>query len=236
MAENTLITTLSGWRFRKNLCIKGFNGFTLAEVLITLVIIGVIASMTIPTLMNNTNKQKYVSRLTKAYSTLKQGLNSIWQNNGVSPGDYEFLKTIDLIDELAKVVAVQNKFNTIQEFTGETISQKYRYLSGGSLTGMTDAKGIVTSDGQIITYLRYTSGALYGLSTEDSENVIGRFFVDVNGDKKPNKMGVDAYLFYLVKGKGIVPAGMEDSTTCRKNAGGQGCTAKVLKEKAINYI
>ena len=34
-------------------------GFTLAEVLITLVIIGVIAAATIPTLINNTNKQEY---------------------------------------------------------------------------------------------------------------------------------------------------------------------------------
>ena len=41
-------------------------GFTLAEVLITLVIIGVIAAMTIPTLMNNTNSQEFRSAFKKA--------------------------------------------------------------------------------------------------------------------------------------------------------------------------
>ena len=58
------------------------NGFTLAEVLITLVIIGVIAAMTIPTLMNNTNKQEYVSKLKKAYSTMAQATNKIIADEG----------------------------------------------------------------------------------------------------------------------------------------------------------
>ena len=48
------------------------NAFTLAEVLITLVIIGVIVSMTIPTLINKTQNQEFVSRLKKTYSTFAQ--------------------------------------------------------------------------------------------------------------------------------------------------------------------
>ena len=47
-------------------------GFTLAEVLITLVIIGVIAAMTVPTLMNNTNAQEFRSALKKAISVANQ--------------------------------------------------------------------------------------------------------------------------------------------------------------------
>ena len=59
-------------------------GFTIAEVLITLVIIGVIAAMTIPTLMNNTNKQEYVSKLKKAYATLSQATNRIIADEGLA--------------------------------------------------------------------------------------------------------------------------------------------------------
>ena len=213
---------------------RNYDAFTLAEVLITLVIIGVIAAITIPTLITKTNKQEYVSRLTKTYSTLSQGLNSIWQNNGVSPGDYEFLNTIDLVDEYAKVVSVQKKCNTIQECTGETIAQRYKYLNNNIISTLTDAKTLITSDGQMISYLKYSGAA--SISSEDIENVIGRFFVDVNGDKKPNKLGIDTYFFYLVKDRGVIPAGLENSSTCRKSAGGQGCAAKVLKEKVINYI
>ncbi len=48
------------------------KAFTLAEVLITLGIIGVVAAMTIPTLIANTNSQKYRSRFKKTISTLSQ--------------------------------------------------------------------------------------------------------------------------------------------------------------------
>ncbi len=47
-------------------------GFTLAEVLITLVVIGVIAATTIPTLINNTNAHEYKSALKKAVSGVNQ--------------------------------------------------------------------------------------------------------------------------------------------------------------------
>lgn len=48
------------------------NAFTLAEVLITLGIIGVVAAMTIPTLIANTNSQKFCSQFKKTISTLNQ--------------------------------------------------------------------------------------------------------------------------------------------------------------------
>ena len=47
-------------------------GFTLAEVLITLGIIGVVAAMTIPTLIANTNGAKFRSQFKKSISTLNQ--------------------------------------------------------------------------------------------------------------------------------------------------------------------
>ena len=56
------------------------SAFTLAEVLITLVIIGVIAAITVPTLINKTNKQEYGSKLKKAYSTLSQVTNQMFHS------------------------------------------------------------------------------------------------------------------------------------------------------------
>ena len=47
-------------------------GFTLAEVLITLGIIGVVAAMTIPNLIANTNGAKFKSQFKKTLSTLNQ--------------------------------------------------------------------------------------------------------------------------------------------------------------------
>lgn len=48
------------------------KGFTLAEVLVTLTIIGVIAAMTIPTLIRSTGDQEYKTGCKKAFSTLEQ--------------------------------------------------------------------------------------------------------------------------------------------------------------------
>ena len=48
--------------------------FTLAEVLITLGIIGVVAAMTIPTLISNTNGAQFKTAYKKALSTLNQAI------------------------------------------------------------------------------------------------------------------------------------------------------------------
>ena len=48
------------------------RGFTLAEALITLVIIGVIAALTIPAILVNTEQHEYKSALKKALSALNQ--------------------------------------------------------------------------------------------------------------------------------------------------------------------
>jgi len=51
---------------------KKVNAFTLAEVLITLVIIGVVAAMTIPNVIQHYKKQEYSARVKKFYSTMQQ--------------------------------------------------------------------------------------------------------------------------------------------------------------------
>ena len=81
MALNNCLLMVSERVFFKTHKLKAF---TLAEVLITLVIIGVIAAMTIPTLMNNTNNQELVSRLKKTYSELSQATNRIIADEGLA--------------------------------------------------------------------------------------------------------------------------------------------------------
>ena len=61
------------------------NAFTLAEVLITLGIIGVVAAMTIPTLIANMTSQRYRSQFKKTVSTLSQ---AAWLNKAHYDWDY----------------------------------------------------------------------------------------------------------------------------------------------------
>ena len=62
--------------------IKQKFAFTLAEVLITLMIIGVIASLTIPSLQEDANQRAYAASCKKAFSTLSNALALAEQMNG----------------------------------------------------------------------------------------------------------------------------------------------------------
>ena len=70
-------------------------GFTLAEILIALIVIGVIAAITVPTLIQNTQKQEYVSALKKAYSTLSQATQQIIAEEGSPKGEDSWLTNAD---------------------------------------------------------------------------------------------------------------------------------------------
>mgnify|MGYP002520619939 CR=1 FL=1 len=60
-----------------SLHVKVRYGFTLAEVLITLGIIGVVAAMTIPNLINNYKAHRLRSQFLKSYSTVQQVLKQM---------------------------------------------------------------------------------------------------------------------------------------------------------------
>jgi prepilin-type N-terminal cleavage/methylation domain-containing protein len=70
---------------------KNKNAFTLAEVLITLGIIGVIAALTIPMLVASYQKRVLVTQYKTNYSILSQGFQKMISSEGVSDfGDYRY--------------------------------------------------------------------------------------------------------------------------------------------------
>jgi len=68
---------------------NGMSGFTLAEVLITLGIIGVVAAMTMPTLINSTNGAQYRTAYKKALSVMSQAVAM-----NIALNDYDLSETI----------------------------------------------------------------------------------------------------------------------------------------------
>ena len=58
------------------------TAFTLAEVLITLGIIGIVAALTLPTMINNTQGKELQSQLLKAYSVLQAAINKMNYDEG----------------------------------------------------------------------------------------------------------------------------------------------------------
>jgi len=76
------------------------NAFTLAELLITLGIIGVVAAITIPNMITNYQKKATVNRLKHAYSTLYQAIRLSENENGDTLGwDYETVSVGTVEDE-----------------------------------------------------------------------------------------------------------------------------------------
>ena len=64
------------------------TGFTLAEVLITMTILGVIAALTIPTLVQNTQRKEEVVQIQKGFSTLNQAVAMNYAINRETLNDY----------------------------------------------------------------------------------------------------------------------------------------------------
>ena len=73
------------------------SGFTLSEVLLTLGIIGVVAAMTVPSLMNSTEDKKLSAAAKKAYNTLQNAVSQKQALTELTPEDVTDGKLIDFL-------------------------------------------------------------------------------------------------------------------------------------------
>ena len=192
-------------------------GFTLAEVLITLVIIGVIAAMTIPTLMNNTNQQEFRVGLKKAISALNQAMSLNYALEGTTVGDTGLTDSTNVRDNLFK-----KRMSVVSTATAGNA-----FATPDSLT--VDNNGIFyTADGMRFDITGMT-GSKIG-TVGDGENYYGYIIVDVNGEKGPNVATTsaayprDTYIVTMFGNR--VVAGKEGKTD-----GTSGATREVLYDK-----
>ncbi|MBP7212040.1 type II secretion system protein [bacterium] len=221
------------------------NAFTLAEVLITLGIIGVVAALTIPTLMQKTEERETVSKLKKEYTILTNAYNLSKNDNG----DASNWGTWD-DDNNGSEIVLENfipYFNVLKN-CGITESgcfaTSYKQLSGGidpdyyNLDNKYGAR-VVLADGTAIVF--DVSNSSSTISAHNSR--VAFIVVDINGQKKPNKLGVDTFVFTLYLDK-IIPTGIQNddsftfANSCAdsKTATGRGCTAWVLQNENMDYM
>ena len=179
------------------------NAFTLAEVLITLGIIGVVAAMTIPTLIANMTSQRYRSQFKKTVSTLSQAarLNKAhydWDYADVSEpcSDPDFHKhTSETVCAL-----LNSNLSSIQGFYREgTLKNLLNYEFNGTTVGITKGEGQYTvyslADGTFIGFRSFSFATGCSLptgkklSTELINNTMKKCtgFIDVNGASLPNE-------------------------------------------------
>ena len=241
MSVSCINNSVRGCGLLKRADLKGFGGFTLAEVLITLVIIGVIAAMTIPTLMNKTNNQELVSKLKKEYSTFSQATNKIISDYGMPRGDIGgWASSAEAVYNLYKENLNISKdcgsgTECFEKMTsGNTF---YRYLKGTnyyhSKFASSDSFAVILADGAQVLFVNNRTDC--SRNEYSTNNICNEIWVDINGEKKPNQWGRDMFIFAL-KENGLFPAGCDgDSSDCTKNGNGWSCACKVIKDNAMNY-
>ena len=173
---------------------KGLKGFTLAEVLVTLGIIGVVSAMTVPSLVQNYQRQSYVTQLHKVYNELQQAfVQVVTENNAID------LREAGLGTQTNIKPFLQNHFKVVQ--IGELdLSEtpwgnvNYKNINGADYAYKGDwacgACATVASGAQICL----DNVNCYGYSYGGYSSNYGYIFVDVNGKKGPNIIGRDAFL------------------------------------------
>lgn len=194
------------------------KAFTLAEVLITLGIIGVVVALTMPTLITKYQKRQTVAQLKSAYSILSNAvLLSINKNGPTSEWFY------NNSPENASSWGNNAKnfyFTYLDEFlqVGEYCGIKHTEPRKGACKE-------IYAQGDTIAYSVILKNGV-GLTIRGDSRTEGmEIQLDINGAKNPNRCGRDGFIFEINTNEGLTPKkndlyGMEPCTRTLKNPNG----------------
>lgn len=202
-------------------------GFTLSEVLITMGVVGVVAALTIPTLMNSYQKDTYITALHKAYNETDQALRQYMSNKGV-----EDLIEGGLNSEIDTWVTKYFKVTTTSTTKTDCFASSYDKINVEGFTGFADRP----------KYYTLASGASIAPLANVEGNKIMNIAVDTNGPKAPNTLGRDLFFFAIYRDGYIddyksganapLTTAQRDGDSClssTEKGSGWGCFGLILK-------
>lgn len=197
---------------------KLFKAFTLAEVLITLGIIGVVATLVIPVLISNIQQQIYITGFKKSYSSLqnatkmvmgKKGITSIvnfWTDSYGMAQDYADVMKITKICSSSHDVCFHNYLagDIIKTLDGTDLSAAAVSVNYGAY--------IALMDGELIQFYLFApdcTGSIGDAKSGDplSDKACATMQIDTNGFKGPNRRGLDIMFFSLTQDGSIYAGG-----------------------------
>lgn len=224
------------------------KAFTLAEVLITLGIIGVVAALTIPVIISKVDENIGRSEVKKAYNVLSGAIQrmvsdnngTIWDNTSGSATT----NTNNMRDALASYLAYSNIDTFINLFPSET--HYYKSSTVWPTGGISAYITFTLNDGQLLSIYSdqncNQTAAGFG-SGGTQTNICAEFYMDINGKKPPNEFGKDTFSFFLTKKSNdsyqLLPFGIPaDGYTCNSGSssyltGSHGCTYPMLMNQTM---
>ena len=237
------------------------KAFTLAEVLITLTIIGVIAVLTIPNLMQKWEDQQTISGVKEAYSILNHAFKlSIVENGELTSwhwpaGNWEHRKNGDfLAEKLMPYLKVAKYCKGDGGFSNHSCNSYYyppnqwhayyKLLNGNRGDDITWNNG-----GRMLLANNMTIGFKSNVLGEQWYNqngsYLGDVLVDINGKKGPNVVGRDVFYFGygkngLIAKKNFVGSqytyGTFNPANCSNvNSSGISCATYILLHNNVDY-
>ena len=201
------------------------TAFTLAEVLITLGVIGVVATLTLPNLTANYKKKTLITQLKHTYSVLQTGFSLSEVDNG-DITEWPFGAEMDVdsfysqyIEPYFKgVKKCANAASCGYSGTFDTV----KWSNDGSHWGVhTDESRVLfrLNSGAVVFFPRNTS------DEQGNPSYTRVLYIDVNGGKGPNKGGSDVFSLYRDTANGVIPY---PSSSCADNAS-SGCFQKIVE-------
>lgn len=211
----------------------------MAEVIIVIGIIGIVAEMTIPSLIKSYEKQITVSKLEKQYSSVAQVIKLSESDNGdISLWDWGTMATPgtnrSFFDtywapylKVSKICTTYSDCGYTKDSPWVLPDQKTDFdLFVVAVDARTTA---ILPDGTVLIVVAEVGDGFGGYTTSHC------IFVDINGSQPPNVVGKDLFKFLLVPQKGFMPDCYNQSATvinnnCSAIGTGECCAAKVMRD------
>jgi len=209
---------------------KNTSAFTLAEVLITLLIIGVISSIVIPGLINNTQDAEYKTAWKKAYADISQATMRLTTDNGGTlkgaSSNHDSFRNLYL-PYLNSALSCNSGTSRGSCWHNDNT---WKYLNGTNAS-KSDTASVMINNGNLLRFFYIDSNCndtSYGIPE------CGHITVDINGFKKPNINGKDIFWLHITA-TGTKPwgaqgdsAGYLPAVDCISTGEGYGCSALYL--------
>ena len=225
---------------------KKKSGFTLAEVLLVITIIGIIASYTIPPLVQNIQDMQLRTAWKSNYSDFSRAAQALASDNDndLSKVFGSVLDHDNFRDPFLPYLNYIQKCDAGSATTGNTgcwhAANTWYYLSGAMWgASCSTFSRLVLSNGSLV-FFEHKNTTCTGTNTPNDDNC-GLMRIDINGFKKPNMIGKDIFSINLLKNGSILPQGVQGDfwynkpqygcdLTADPAAQGYNCSVEVLYE------